>query len=51
MEKEIPAEIMETIKELIKLDPDFQNNLKLLLKLRKEKPYMYTLAILKLRAS
>jgi len=47
-DKELDPETVKVVKELMQLDNNFQQNLKKLLALRKSKPYMYNLAIIKL---
>jgi hypothetical protein len=45
---ELKPETTEALNELIKLDKDFEKHLQKLLKLRKEKPALYMMAIVKL---
>lgn len=42
--------INKIVVELSKLDGDLESNLQGLLKLRKEKPFMYSMAVLKLKS-
>jgi len=50
MTQPIKPETIKALEELIEHDPKFESHLQKLLKLRKDKAYMYQLAILKLNA-